>query len=126
MNLTVADKAGDTNLFNSAASSTTNRSIPMVAAIGDQSGTWVPGWNISAALPTTGGGSGYIGGEAAPGSGTAVGFSNQVLDGQTAKTVYVGHEAEETDINMTYDVATAVDQAAGVYQNVLTYTVSLN
>ena len=47
-------------------------------------------------------------------------------DAASPLTVYTGNQAEEIDQTMTYSFSTAPNQAAGVYTDVITYTVSVN
>ena len=99
MKLVVNDKDTDTNLV--GANSIGN--IPTSATVA--AGT--SAWGISGgALSST----------------TAMVAS----DADSPLTVYTGNQAEEIDQTMTYSFSTAPDQAAGVYTDVITYTVSVN
>jgi len=123
MTLSVINKTTEANT--SLVGENTGATIAAVDGdLGNVSGTWTSGWNLTAANGTAAG-SGYIGGESTTTPGTAKGFSNKAITASNQE-VYVGHEAEEANVNVTYNIATSENQAADTYKDSITYTVAVN
>ena len=106
MNLIVADKDNNTAL--QGGTGITGESIPAVAGT-LTAGT--AGWNISSVVSAD----------------TTQNVTNAAMVATgSAIDLYEGGSAEEQDISMTYNFATAANQKAGVYSDIITYTVAVN